>query len=528
MLRRLILLTFLLLSLLSCGSAQKSDVKVSLGFAVVGDVVNKAMLSGFNKETRERFARKIQSESFEFELSNGNWELYLTYWEDADYLGTDTSCKNMQVSLNGEPVDLMFDINSESCKNYSDYFDTSTPSFYQTQLIACNSTPTLDGSVDGTECDGDKDTSILSYKIKLMEFQQAAESEFIRFGTGLEVCIDANSNGGDAKTVQKSAGMLSNFIPVIDSKESPFIVHLNTYSSVGCEGDLGKFEFNNGLQHSPQIKSHDSVWASSATNKKNYLYLMSGLVVIPSLDPNTISGLIMWLDGADNSTMFTNTDCVNNPVIANGSYVKCWRDKSVQGDPHHAIEATDKPMWETNVLNGLGGLRFNDKVLNVTDHADLDQGSAITVFMVFREFSKDFTTRKLLYKGSGNRTLDLYLGSSNNIINFTDDGSSSKASYLTPTAVGSPKIVALETILGAGQTMILDGADDVTSLDFGGSPSSSGTVVDTAQDLKIGNYFVGSNSHLNGHILEILYFNQQLSAQEKLDIDSYLKAKWNL
>ncbi|MFT6631407.1 MAG: hypothetical protein ACJAS4_001356 [Bacteriovoracaceae bacterium] len=526
MFKKLISLLFLI-TLISCGAEQKSDVKVSLGFAIAGDVVNKAMLSGFNTDTKERFARKVQSESFEFELSNGNWELYLTHWEDVDYFGADTSCKKMQVSLSGEPVDLVFDISLEGCKNYSDYFDTSTPSFYQTQLIACNATPTLDGSVDGSECDGDKDTSIQSYKIKLMAFQQDSGSEFIRFGTGLEVCIDANMDASAANTFEQSLGTLSNFIPIIDSKYSPFIVHLDTYSSAGCEGDLGKFEFNNGLQHSAEIKSHDSIWASSATNKENYLFLISGINIPSVFSPTDLSGLSLWLDGSDQTSMFSNTDCSSNVVTVTNDPVKCWRDKS--GNGLHAIEATNPPKYDSLVQNSLSGIKFLDEILKVPDHTSLDGGSAISVYMVYQETSKDNVIRTLLDKSfSSQRTIQTYLGNSDKVINFTDDGATtSKTSYIFTSPVNTPELVSLE-ITNSGQTMMRDGSNDISSLDVASFPSTGSTVIETAGELKIGNSTVGSSSYLNGHVMEILYFDRELTAQEKLDVDAYLKLKWDL
>jgi hypothetical protein len=499
-----------------------------MGLSFSGEILNKAMLSGVNTDTKERFSKKIQSENFDLELSNGNWDLYLTYWESPQYFAADTSCKLQKISLVGEPVELVFDVNTEGCKEYSQHYDSTGSNFYQTKLIACNSSPALNSSPSGNECDGDKNNSILSYKIELKSYQQEAGSEFIRFGEGIENCIPANSNGGQAFTFENSNGNPANFLPIVDSGESPFIVHLKTYSDAACGDFTGQFEFNDGLQKAPTQKHSSTIWASSGTNSKNYLYFISGNVVLPPpvLDPTTISGLSLWLDGADQATMFSNTDCISSPVAATNDPVKCWKDKS--GNILNAIEGSAPPLFEQTVRNGLGGLSFYDNILSVSDDPLLDAGSGITIYMVYTETVKDHTLRVLLGKSfSTQRTIDLYLGNTDKIINFTDDGSASKTGYTSTSPVNIPQLVSLQ-ITNSGQTMMRDGSNDASSIVTGGLDSVIATVVDNSGALKIGNSVVGTSTYLKGHIMEILYFDRELTVQEKLDVDGYLKTKWDL
>lgn len=522
-------LIFSLIIFVSCGgSGEKSGVKVSLGFSFTGEVLNKAMLSGVNRDTKERFSRKLEVKDFDLELSNGNWELYLTYWETPEYFAAATLCRVKSVNLTGEEVELNFDISTPGCSDYSKLYDSDNNKFFPTRLIACNSSPAVT-TPTGQECDGDKDSSIASYKVEFKSFKQDTGSDFIKFGMGLEVCLEANTNVGEAYTYENTNNDLVNFLPMYHSNFNPFIIHITTYSEPSCVAKSGYFEFNEGLQNKSKMNTSDTFWAHSSTNKQNYLYLISGNSLPPPTDPTTVPGLVLWLDGADPSTMFSSTDCVSNPVTTNGDPVKCWKDKAANG--HNATEAINYPIYKQGALNGLSGLAFNDQLLNISDHTELDTGSAITYYIVFKETTKETVTRSLMEKKSGSfRTLQLYLANTDKVFNFTDDGTSvSKSGEATASAVGAPKIIAVQITNAGGQVMLKDGLEDSTSLNVVSFPSSASTVIDTAGDLVIGNTTGGGSSgDLNGDILEVLYFNTQLSADDKAFIDSYLKAKWNL
>jgi hypothetical protein len=403
-------------------------------------------------------------------------------------------------------------------------------------IVACNSNPTVNTIANGDECNGDKDSSVGSYKVKIMEHHLLEQVDGqhiseINFSQGIEACVDANSTVDQAYTYTKGGGVSSFFIPQVNKgAKNPFIVHLEAYSSAGCIDPIGEAEFNEGILKPASMQTLSTSWGLDSSNKRNLLYLASGNVPAPppAFAPTDISGLVMWLDGTDASTLFQATDCSSSPVTTTGDTIKCWKDKS--GNAHNATELTTPPEWEENVLNGNAAVKFNDKILKVSDHPDLDQGSTITIFAVFKEATADNTVRRIFDKVfSGQRTVQLYLGSGDYLLNYTDSGPTvSQTKYASSRSVGTNILAAIE-ITNSGQTMILDGVDDAGSIVGGGSPSSNGLVVNTSGDFSIGNVTAGgSGSSLNGHIMEILYFNTQLSAQDKLDIDSYLKAKWGL
>lgn len=76
-----------------------------------------------------------------------------------------------------------------------------------------------------------------------------------------------------------------------------------------------------------------------------------------NFSPLSIEDCLLWLDGADITTMFTDTGGTT-AVTANGQNVKCWKDKSVNGsrvaNNHHATEATNPPTY--SAAGGPAGL----------------------------------------------------------------------------------------------------------------------------------------------------------------------------
>jgi hypothetical protein len=79
-----------------------------------------------------------------------------------------------------------------------------------------------------------------------------------------------------------------------------------------------------------------------------------------AFEPDNVSGLRLWLDGADQSTLFSNT--AGTTPITDGGSVARWNDKSGQGN--HATDSTagtsnDRPIWDADGLNNKGVLVFD-------------------------------------------------------------------------------------------------------------------------------------------------------------------------
>ncbi len=77
---------------------------------------------------------------------------------------------------------------------------------------------------------------------------------------------------------------------------------------------------------------------------------------VMAFSPTDISGLELWLDAADSSTITTTSV----------GRVSQWSDKS--GKDKHATQATDniRPLFVPSVTNGLPGVRFDSQYLNTS------------------------------------------------------------------------------------------------------------------------------------------------------------------
>lgn len=207
------------------------------------------------------------------------------------------------------------------------------------------------------------------------------------------------------------------------------------------------------------------------------------------------SGLVLWLDGDDISTLFQSTDCSSTAVSADGQAVGCWKDKSTSGFNATAT-AGARPIYETNEFNGKSVIRFdgNDDALDFTNINNIR-----TVFIVNK---------------SSAATYQPFLGDNTSTNWFTNDTAligSGGSSFLTAGAwrVNKVDVVNPQTTTQSGQYSLY-------------SVVSTGNVEadHIASDRKIGGRFFG------GDYVELIVYNRALSASEVTAVENYLYDKW--
>jgi len=121
--------------------------------------------------------------------------------------------------------------------------------------------------------------------------------------------------------------------------------------------------------------------------------------------PTDISGLVLWLDSTDLSTLWTDT-AGTTQVASNGDLVARWDDKS--GQDNHVIESVSAPVYNTTGINSAPSLGFVDDSLLNTDFVlsqpftvlmladSTGEDSAGSVF-----FDNNLTDRCVAYRDSG-------------------------------------------------------------------------------------------------------------------------------
>ena len=241
--------------------------------------------------------------------------------------------------------------------------------------------------------------------------------------------------------------------------------------------------------------------------------------------PTDITGLDLWLDASDNSTVLDATDT----AAADDEAVKTWQDKS--GNANHAVQSTaaNQPLRRAAEVNGLDALDFdglNDLMAGTSDLTPR-QTDAKTAFCVGY-------CDELSSSSDRNTLIDLY----ENTTSATGEAGAIHAeiSYrcvartwvsTTPAPQSSASIVTLshdgQSNIEDAVSMWLDGAS-ITK-----TSGTGGLLVDATGTYYIGSTGVGTPSqHYNGRLCEIIVYDSELSATDREAVETYLADKWGI
>lgn len=214
-----------------------------------------------------------------------------------------------------------------------------------------------------------------------------------------------------------------------------------------------------------------------------------------SFSPFDISGLEVWLDADDSST-------INFPTG--------WNDKS--GNGNNALVVDVVPTIASGQINGKDAIEFvygsNDYLQTAAFASELSQPN--TIFII--GYTSAVGSINIILDGivSTKRHLVAYLGGTNTLriqsntsLDFSgtwDIPNILTAIFNSPTSTLYQNSVSL----GSGVT----GTQGLTGL-------------------TIGNNYIGSNN-FGGWIGEILVYNSLLSSSERLQVEDYLTVKWGI
>ena len=114
-------------------------------------------------------------------------------------------------------------------------------------------------------------------------------------------------------------------------------------------------------------------------------------------EPDNLSGLKLWLDGSDSTTIFSDTG--GSVTVSDGGTIALWKDKS--GNNNHASQSAtgSRPTWDADGYSGTGALGFDGSAdnLRISDANSLDLTNAFTL-SVWMKSSGTQTNRYLLSK----------------------------------------------------------------------------------------------------------------------------------
>ena len=218
-------------------------------------------------------------------------------------------------------------------------------------------------------------------------------------------------------------------------------------------------------------------------------------------DPASISGLVLWLDASDTST-----------ITHVGGSVSQWSDKS--GNGNHATQASGalQPQTGVNTLNGRNVVNFNSQYL---EQLNIDCNDA-TFFIVGRATTLGST----VYDRP-------FIGHRRNVVrdqHFTVNARGLGIYDNTQYAVTVTGDTNWHLYQANAATALKQFFRDGTSLG-----SRVGTIVWNDIGIAIGKEMpvpTVTTNPLIGDIAEIAIYQRILSSDEKLELETYYKSKW--
>lgn len=232
-----------------------------------------------------------------------------------------------------------------------------------------------------------------------------------------------------------------------------------------------------------------------------------------SIFPKTITGLKVWLDGNDTSTIFDN-NTGGNIVTSDGGSIGRWEDKS--GNGRHALQSTAglRPTFARNIQNRLNCIRFDgSRWFSTLDTSSTTSAFAICVFKIDNDppTSTSYTAHPL---GTGGGD------GANSHMPWTDgiiyDGTFTTIRKTTSNPSRSLTLFTMYSVSSQANSWI----SKINSVEFHNTTSNT---FDNRIFFAQGGFY-----NLQGHIGEILSYSPIPSLRDIARIENYLNNKWKI
>ena len=211
--------------------------------------------------------------------------------------------------------------------------------------------------------------------------------------------------------------------------------------------------------------------------------------------PRQISGLGLWLDAADSST------------VSGTSPITAWTDKSGAG---RTVTITSGPTYGTTSRGGNRTMSFNNNTITTSIASAVGTGDFTLVAVWYQSAAGTNTVLSLGTVASSSQSL----GFSGNKYNFYQFGDVNESAYSTATPSW---VVQIGTRIGSVKKVYING-------NIGTIPSS------TSYDVSVTTVTIGKgdNFAISGEIGEILIYTGTMSDTNRQLLESYLAQKWGL
>lgn len=243
---------------------------------------------------------------------------------------------------------------------------------------------------------------------------------------------------------------------------------------------------------------------------------LSGYRLAPAgFSPFSISGLQLWLDASDGSTLYQSSG--GSLATFDGDTIGQWRDKS--GNSRHLLQADGlkKPQLKTSIQNARNVVRFDGTSDAMKLGTGYTIGSVYTVFAVaVRRTGGDASYSYMMDGQAANSACGflMYFGGSGQPFAFGNGGG-----WIIGSAVSVGGAVCAAGVSNGTSSLLVQNGTTYTS---GSAAGASQTI------LTLGNTGAGTDRYFSGDFCEVIFYNSALSSTSYNQVLSYLNEKWSV
>lgn len=238
---------------------------------------------------------------------------------------------------------------------------------------------------------------------------------------------------------------------------------------------------------------------------------------------------------ATNNALWLRADAGTN-TTTNGQPIDTWNDMS--GNNNHVTQTTaaQQPLYTSTLMNGYPAILFDfnngagqNDYLSGIDSPTLDNCDGLTIFTVIRPTNLG-SARSIIAKRTNvgvNQAYMFFFFTSNYC--YADIVSNDNRFSTNPTAYaannnyifdlhydGSLSPASTRAKIYLGQTLVVTATETAT------------TIPDYNSPLLVGTTHIGDNRAFGGYMCEIIIYREALGVAEKILVDNYLSAKYDI
>ena len=229
---------------------------------------------------------------------------------------------------------------------------------------------------------------------------------------------------------------------------------------------------------------------------------------VASFSPVQISGMELWLDASDSSTLLQASG--GSSSAADGDPVGEWKDKSGKARHLSQSDGTRKPALKTAIKNGRNAVRFDGTNDYLRTSANYTINNPFTVFVVAIRRSGGDASYPYLWDNRFSNIAGM-------VWQLGGPFAMGAGAWLTGASVANDSAVLLCGIYNGSSSTLIQNGTSYTG-DVGTSTFSLITLGDNG----------ALHRPMSGDVCEMAFYNGVVSANDRTKMINYLNEKWSI